>query len=300
MRGVAVLLLLLAAAGCGGDPADDVAIGSPAASPQAVGGCPAEFTADDREPWVPERPTTETDGRLVPDADPVEATICRYGALREEPSQLAGQVVLEQGLDRIRHDLLLPRKLDGQSIACTAAGGPRVPHLLRLRYADGELWVSTTQDVNSCEDTGNGDFVSAVYAGAQVAASYDAQAWVPAPPRRGPCSAGTSGRLGQERTLVPNGWTSVQVCRDDAPPTELPTDEAERVAQILQEVGTTAGTSGCGGQPRTSYSLVFRYPAGPPVTVGFLPGCEPPLSNRSLDAQPTERQVAELEQLLAP
>ena len=301
MRRLAVLLLLLAA-GCGGAPADNLTAPSPAAPPQPVAGCPDEFVAGDSEPWVPERPTTDTDGRLVPDADPVEATICRYGALREEPSLLDGEMTLEGGLDRIRHDLLLPRKLDGASRACTAIGGARVPHLMRLSYADGDLWISSVQDANSCEDTGNGDFVSGAYLGDDLAASYDAGAWSLAR-RDGSCLALGHGRAGQEEALVPDGWVSLSVCTPSSqgepqPARELEQDAAQRVADVMGGLSPRPDSSGCQGPSRQSYNLTFGYPEGPPVSLWFAAGCDPALHNGSLEAEVSQEKQAELEDLL--
>jgi len=159
---------------------------SPAASPvpeaAAPDSCPAGFPVGDT-PWVPAPPTTQTDGRLAPDADPVTAVVCRYRAVGRAPSEdgpspLAGEVVLVGGLPRVRQDLVLPRRLPGQSADCTVVGGPLVPHLVRFDYADGSLWVSAVQDANACQDSGNGEFVTSTSLGDALAASYDAGTWV--------------------------------------------------------------------------------------------------------------------------
>ena len=109
--------------------------------------------------------------------------VCRYqgvgpAASADGSAPLVGEVALVGGLDRVRRDLVLPRRLPGQSADCTVVGGPLVPHLVRFDYADGFLWVSAVQDVSSCQDSGNGAFVTSTYLGDALAASYDAGAWV--------------------------------------------------------------------------------------------------------------------------
>lgn len=318
MTRTAALLLGLALAGCG-TPAGDVAAPPTAATGTtdlAPVSCPATFPApDDRpaEPWVPAPPTTETPGRLVPDADPVSAVVCRYdpGAFPEPgdaAAPLVGEVALTAGLDRVRHDLLLPARLSGQDRACTLIGSALVPHLVRLDYADGSLWVSALRDANSCTDSGNGAFVTGAYLGEQLSRSYDSAAWATPPePPAGSCLSGGRGRAGQERAVVPDGWTSMTACRsageDGAPPAPaVALDRAvgEQVVRVLDEVVTRPGGGTCDGPYDEAYDLLVTYPEGPPVQVAFSPGCVPSVRNGSLDGEPTADQTARLRSLLAP
>lgn len=299
MRRLVPALLLVLLTGCGSDQVGQPDTGFPYLEPEQVEGpiCPKAFDESAETPWVPAPPSTETPGRLVLDADPVEAVVCRY-----IPEGEVEQRELTDGLDRIRHDLLLPQKLSDQTRACTLIGGTPVPHLMHLRYADGDGWVSATEEPNSCTDSGNGEFVSASYLGGQLAASYDAGAWVAAPEPRG-CTGDGRGRLGQERTLVPTGWSSLHVCRPAGSgldqPREVPRASADQVAALLQEVETEPGSGGCSGTLRTTYDLLFSWPDGPPVHVSYLPGCEPSMRNGSLDGAPTAAQGERLESLLA-
>lgn len=220
MRRLAPALLLVLLAGCGTERAGQPDTGFSYLEPEPVDApllCPDTFDESAGTPWVPAPPSTETPGRLVPDADPVEAVVCRY-----TPEGEVEQRDLTEGLDRVRHDLLLPEKRAGESRPCTLIGGRDVPHLLYLRYADGDLWVSATQEPNSCTDTGNGDFVSSVHVGDRLAAAYDEGAWPPAPQPDG-CLISRAGRLGQEKTLVPDGWESLLVCVKDTAKAEPPT-----------------------------------------------------------------------------
>lgn len=308
MRRLAPALLLVLLAGCGTEQAGQPDTGFSYLEPEPVEApltCPDDVDETSDTPWVPAPPSTETPGRLVPDADPVEAVVCRY-----TPEGEVEQRGLTDGLDRIRHDLLLPEELPGQSRPCTLIGGRNVPHLLYLRYADGDLWVSATQEPNSCTDTGNGEFVSSVHLGDRLAAAYDAGAWPPAPQPDG-CLISRAGRLGQEKTLVPDGWESLVVCRKQPPleppapaeparpaPRELAPDAAARVADLLNALSGTPDASACSGPAGNGYDLLFRYADGPPVHLWWLRDCDPPLHNGSLQATPTDSQSDELEALL--
>lgn len=166
--------------------------GPTAVPPADAAPCPAEYettgldTAADTaadpataQPWVPAPPGTQTDGRLAPDADPVEVVLCRYAAVTTGRAGLDGPPVrISADLQRVRTDLQVPARV-AQDRACTSEG-PQVPYLARLTYADGDLWISSTDTANGCAATGNGVFVSGSSRGGQLAASYDAGAWVPA------------------------------------------------------------------------------------------------------------------------
>lgn len=301
---LALALLLPACAGPAGEdragPSSSAASSSPTPTAAALDGCPAAFPLLPGDVWVPAPPSTGTPGRLVPDADPVEALLCRYRGVAPErqdgETALEGQVRLTDGLDRIRTDLLVPAQLPGQDRACTLIGAPRSPHLLRLRYADGELWVSATQEVNRCTGTGNGAFLSSAYLGDRLAEAYDARAWRPAGAASEPCRGGP-GRAGQERALVPDGWTALVVCEQDAARGVDPSWAAQ-VAGLLGEVATRPDTGGCSGEAGAERQLVFRYAAGPDVVVTWLPGCEPSLMNGSLSAALTPAQTELLGVLL--
>lgn len=311
--GVTAVLLLT---GCGpvpvevgrptGPPLELSAPAGPAVGPPTQdGACPAEFPGDE-SPWVPEVPTTETAGRLVPDADPVRAVVCRYGDLGlARPPQavpLVGTAEVTQGLDRIRRDLSLPEAVDGRGRVCTQIGWPVVPHLVRLDYADGSLWLSAVTEANSCTDSGNGDFVTNAYLGDRLAAAFDSGRW-PAAPEVSRCFSGAGGRAGQEQRLVPDGWTSAVVCTSvlnavPPPPEPLPEDRARRVVELLEDAELAPGSGGCSGGTNQSYDVLFRYPEGNPVTVGLHVGCEPPVRNGSLDGRLDAGQQAALDDLL--
>ena len=291
MRRTSLLLAaVLVLAACGQDD-PPVVTGTPP-SPSAVDGCPERYAADDAEPWVPAAPTTETPGRLVPDADPVEALVCRYG----QSSRLEGEVVLRTGLDRVRTDLLVPARVEGAERICTLVGGGVVPHLLRLRYADGQLWLSAVQEPNRCQAAGNGEFVSSAYLGELLADAYGSATWPQADPD--PCGRERSGRAGQERALAPAGWTSLVVCGEDGSRREVAPERAQQVASLLGQLETRPGADACQGTPTSTDRLVLTYATGPPVEVRWTPACEPSLRNGSLSAAPTSAQTELLGVLL--
>jgi hypothetical protein len=286
-RTCALVAAVLVLAACAEGPQGSA---TPTETPSAAAGCPESFPAPDGDPWVPAEPTTETPGRLVPDADPVEALVCRYGDVFEvDTAALQGEVVLERGLDRIRTDLLVPARVEAAERACTQIGGGQVPHLVRLRYADGELWLSAVQDPNRCTGTGNGDFVSSAYLGDRLAQAYDTAAWPAQDPD--PCARGGLGRAGEEGALVPGGWASLVLCEEDGRARELPADRAVQVADLLAQLHGQPGTNACEGVPTAVRRLVFGYEQGPPSVVVWTPGCEPSLGNGSRSALPTPAQT---------
>lgn len=308
-RSAVLLAVMLVAVGCGGasEPAGPApAGGGPAAGPATQdGACPAVYPAVDG-PWVPELPSAETDGRLVPDADPVLAHICRYTGRQNSgdpvPLELIGQADVRAGLAAVQRDLHLPALLEGAERSCTDVGGEVVPHLVRFDYADGSVWVSAAQEPNSCTDSGNGAFTTGIQLGDRLAVAFDTGHW-PAAPQPAGCFSGAGGRAGQEQQLVPDGWTSMTVCQralnDPGPPPRLlDAATADRVVALLDDAVLAPGSGGCSGGDNTYFDLLVGYPGGNAVTVGVNIGCDPPLRNGSLDAVLDADDQAKLAELL--
>jgi hypothetical protein len=228
--GLLVAVLLLTA--CGQQP-DRLGSEEPGAV-AAAQPCPEAL---DRDAPVPAQPAAALSAQLAPDEVPQAVLVCQYGdAQGRGTAALEGARELSGGLDALPGDLAVPAGTD--SGPCTAMGGPLVPYLVQLRYAEQVVWLRTHDEVNGCALVTNGAFTSGTYLGGQVAASYDAGAWVEAPSRRvgGPtsdCPAGPSARAGQEQELVPAGWNEVVVCRSS-------------------QAGSTATTLPAGG--RTTWS----------------------------------------------
>lgn len=289
-RAAALLGAVVLLASCGSSGGEGTATGA-APSARATDGCPDRWAGSGAAPWVPTPPVTETPGRLVPDADPVEALVCRYDA----SGALEGDVVLQEGLDRIRTDLLVPARVEGAAGTCRPTGGQTAPHLLRLRYADGDLWLSAVQRDDACTTSGNGDFVSSAYLGSALERSYRAGSWVP--PDLDRCALGGPGRAGQERALLPPGWTSLAVCGDDGSVREVAADRAEQVGALLAQLAAQPAPASCDGSAASLSRLGAAYAEGPPVVLWWTPGCEPSIRNGTLSAALTPAQT-ELLQLL--
>ena len=296
MRRTALVLGAVLLTSCGGSDGEGIATGIPP-SPSATDGCPERWAGTGAEPWVPAPPTTETPGRLVPDADPVEALVCRYGDLTgADSAALEGDVLLRDGLELVRTDLLLPERVEGRQQACTQVGGAVVPHLVRLRYADGELWLAGVQEPNGCTESGNGAFTTSAYLGDRLAEALRSGSWPQPDPA--PCAKGRQGRAGQEQALAPPGWTALVVCAEDGAGREVAPDRAEQVVSLLGQLETRPGTNACDGVPTSSSRLVLSYADGPPVELRWTPGCDPSLGNGSLSAVPTPAQTELLQVLL--
>jgi hypothetical protein len=183
--------------------------------------------------------------------------------------------------------------------------------LLGLSYAGGgRLWVATQDEPNNCVDSSNGTFVSQESFGRQMTASYKASAWrseaaslpKPAPgaphvqvvPPPNPCSYIHTGRLGQEKTMVPDQPIHLLICRDGPSPSSsthksVGVDSGfDDVIAALNKPHTKPFGGGClgGGKPGdVLYELVFSYRDGPPVWVVVWPACRPSIENNSLQAQ---------------
>lgn len=291
--GAVMITAGLAVSACGQrESAPGAAGDSPAARTLDV--CPDRHLGSGKQPWVPAPPMAAAEDRLVPDADPVEAVVCRYRALGGEADELGadsggleGEVRLEGGLSRVRTDLLWPAEVEGSQRVCTTTGGSLTPYLVRLRYPGGVVWLSTVQEANGCSPTGNGAFVSAVPSADHWAQAYGSASW-PAP-GADPCRTRT-GRSGEERSLVPHGWTTLLVCGEDGSRREVGADRAGRIADLLDRVQTRPGTNACSGQPTIVERLVFTHAEGPPAVVTYMPGCEPSVGNGSLSASLTPEQ----------
>jgi hypothetical protein len=274
--------------------------------------CPANpgGGTDGTEVVVPARPGVDTGGRLVPRETPRRAVVCRYALDRYDPAQGQGPTwtlradELAGGLDRLADDLWwFPSAPPGWRPACALmARSHPVNYLIGLQYPGGTVWVATPGD-GECGVTTNGDLVSDRPAGDRVERSLDARTWVP--PRATPaadqdrlCRAGAeAGRHGQDDVLVPPAPVELLVCRQtddqtaDGRPVYSTGTLRDGVAEFAAQLSSgrtvpDTGTRGCSA-PRgvtATYKLVFRYAEGPPVGIGALIGCDPPLLGATVKA----------------
>ncbi|MFL6239689.1 MAG: hypothetical protein ACJ735_09415 [Actinomycetes bacterium] len=277
--------------------------------------CPQVF--DILHNRVPAPVRVDAGTRLVPPRVlPTAALVCSYpsGRGRSNLWHLAGRRTLHADLGLLVNDLTwLPPKLIGQGRVCTAAGGPWTNYLIALTYpGGGRLWLATADEPNSCNDSSNGVFVTLADFGRQVTASYAAGQWrelpKPSPSRLAghpnPCSPGRDGRIGQETRMVPDGPTSVHICRTvfgHEPATyreEILGSGFADLVSALNGPHTKASGGSCfggGTEGDVIYSVVFHYSEGPPVSVSVFPHCRPAIDNRSLQADDASAVVPLLE-----
>ncbi|MGI9009154.1 MAG: hypothetical protein ACR2FU_23705 [Streptosporangiaceae bacterium] len=265
-------------------------------------GCPAQYAR--AAPWVPATASgVPTMARLAPRRTPISAVICGYDGMNigaQAGWKLSGRRVLHGGLAGLAAELAWqPRKVAGQSIACSLVGGSQVNYLIGLTYhGGGRLWVAATQDPNDCVGSSNGEFTSFAVIGGLVAKSFKSGHWparIPASCRAG----GTGGRLGQDRVIVPAGATSLSICGDHGGPT-LTTGYAG-LATALNALPTRPSDRQCSMIPHDHgrlYTLVFGYPQGPAVQVIVNSGCDPAIDNGSLQSASARTIVPMIARLL--
>lgn len=263
--------------------------GSEKQAASAAAACPASYV--EKAPWVPVQHTRiDRHARLTPQNIPTAALMCAYAGDNTYDKQsgwkLSRQRALRAGFDRLGAELAWqPRRRTDQSIACTTAGGKQTNYLLRLSYPDGTgMWVSVTDEVNSCVDSSNGDFVSWGSVGLNATRAFRSGQWPK--PAAATCQAAHVGRLGQETTMVPPGSTSVTICTEDGPGRTYTSGYGDLVA-ALNGLPTTLSTRGCGPSPEgpdAFHRLIFSYPQGPGVSISILTGCLPEVDNLSLQS----------------
>ncbi|MFC0557188.1 hypothetical protein ACFFHJ_40480 [Planotetraspora thailandica] len=256
-------------------------------------------------PAVSDIPGAE--GTLVPGA-PVTALICAYPGQNSAPGgeRLAGTRTLEgEHAGGMARDLaFLPVGATGTG-ACTAMGGPMTNYLIRFTYADGRSsWVGSADEVNKCTVTTNGTAASNTYVGDRITAAYRNGTWTAAK-AKDPCTTWKA-RRGQDTSMVPEGATSVTVCRQDprggrSPRADYGSDVATSLASALNALEARSSEGFCEGSGKPaaggSYRLVFGYPDGPAVGVMILLDCRPAVDSGLLQADVDDRVIREVTRL---
>ena len=287
--------------------AGEALTGADPVTPQGPGtaeplACPARYAHP--APWVPAKPHgVPARERLAPRRVPRSAVICGYDGSNIGPAagwKLSGRRVLRGSLAGLSAELTWqPRKHPGQDFACTEVGGTQVNYLIGLTYPGrGRLWVAATRDPNDCVDSSNGEFTSFGVIGGLVTRAFKSGRW----PARHPASchdAGTGGRLGQDRAMVPPGATSVSICGGHGGPTL--TSGYAGLAAALNALPAKASDRQCSmapGHHGRSYSLLFGYGEGPVVRVNVSSGCFPAIDNGSLQSGSARAIVPIISRLL--
>ncbi|WP_146607383.1 hypothetical protein [Spongiactinospora gelatinilytica] len=264
-------------------------------APAVPATCPQRWGGADTGGWVPAAARVEGAGETLVPGAPVEALICAYPGLNYKPGgeRPAGTRTLTTGTRAMLHDIAYLPVGSGPG-ACTAMGGPTTNYLIRFAYPDGSaLWLGSAEEVNSCVVTTNGTVRSGAYIGRNITAAYRTGTWLPV--RQTDACEGTTGRRGEEDTMVPGEPVSVTVCRQGSPTKTWPhrkygAREAAALAGPLNARHAWKTANGCQGPPddEGTFRLIFGYRDGPPVDIWFTSGCTPPIDNGALQADGTE------------
>lgn len=221
--------------------------------------------------------------QLVPDTSPQRGVVCFYS--HTDHGRLTGSRVLSAaGLPALAGLSWSSRLVLGPCLANLAATDGDF-YLVGLSYRSARAWLLVPG--MHCAASSNGTF-SAGNLRVSADSAYRTGAWPdPADDDRTSCIA-HSGRLGQEKQMVPGTPISLTVCRNSSTGVMVSALDAERIRSALNGLGTAPaqGIFGCGrrGSPTTLYGLIFRYSAGPSVDVTVPEGCRPAVFNGSLQA----------------
>ncbi|MEO5746127.1 MAG: hypothetical protein ABIQ53_16280, partial [Terracoccus sp.] len=306
-------------------PATTRAVATVQTLPDGGLGCPATIT-DPAGLTVPQ-PPSGIDGaaRLLPDRPPTSMVVCAYPVLDLElgtgdtsspplgpPFRIARRTVATSTQRAQITELLAwaPR-----------GGGPPGPCTLMIRnesvYLVGALygadstaavWVAAKSDANVCSPATNGEFVARNGVGNVVESIVNGPDTDPLPSTDSVCSA-SLGRLGDDRSLAPQGAPRVTVCRpgrNSRIPTALDADQSAKVVAALRALSTSPSTHVCspadGAQNsrQRAFRLVLRYPTGPPAEVDVDPGCRPEVIGSGLQADDASGVVKLIDQWSKP
>lgn len=270
-----------------------------------VPACPARLKAAPQSE-NPLPPVNGISSRLVPATPVKSALLCSYLGTNMDPiadQRLSASRTLTSGLSTMVQDLRwLPPRIDGQSVNCTAMGGPQTNFLLALILTDGTTaWVAAAEDPNSCVQASNGTFTAFANIGSELAATMKTGQW---PGRKifpgDPC-AGT-GRYGQQSRLVPAGAVGLDICRSTGGPFQTiahVTGGFGALVDALNGKPTTTSTNSCSiSTTGLTYNLTFRYASGPPVEVRYIKGCVPAIDNSSLQSTDDGHLIPQIEELI--
>jgi hypothetical protein len=255
--------------------------------------------------------------RLVPVETPTRVVVCAYIAPRSpefkgSPVATSGAVTLTGNLAGVATDLTwVPPSIPGQQESCTSnlAATDGDEYLIGLNYSGATVWVAAHG--NHCSGATNGRFNTNENIAGWAASWYRAGHWVSAQPQLSSpqatgltvCEQGLSGRLGQQKALVPPGAITVQACEGKAATPVEPIAGHQDLLTALAKLKTTpVANSTCnpGSKPFGYYVLRFGYAQGPPVDINIItnggPACF--LNNGSLEAGRVETVLPALQRLL--
>lgn len=278
------------------------ALGSSGSKPAALT-CPASVRTSTDRPWVPSvTDAVDTENRLAPDRLPTDVIVCAYAGSGKGPQParkpLTGDKHVNGGIDEVVDTVgYLPRKIASQEHCPAPLRNEDDGYfLLGLAYVDGTEWIATSANLCSPTPTTNGSFDSSAPLWIDLRQAYRSGSW-PAPDPSVPCASRGQGRSGQEESLVPVGYTSVELCKTVGERQDQVRHpgraESDGVVAALDRLATAPMTTagGCfgwyaSGADDVEYRLVFHYPVGADVVVVVATSkdCDPPIGNGSLQS----------------
>ena len=317
VTGVAAALALVA---CGTTTAPQAGETSLATGPvrpvtsqpvEADGGlrCPESIdsAAVDKPVPVPQKPQgVDGTGRLLPDRDPTSLVVCGYPAADimkpvSAPFRLAERTVANRAQRSALVEALTwsPRDTGAQRV-CTLMAGNETAYLVGAAYGDAIVWVGALADANACSTSTNGDFRS----GPGPAVVLDQLFGSRTPPSGvAECNRASWGRLGDERSLAPEGTPTATVCREAADGTvkvaQLDAAKSAEVVAAVRALPTKPTGQTCQGPDKPStgrFTLLLTYAVGPPVRLTIDPDCAPAVLGSNLESADASSLVELVEQ----
>jgi hypothetical protein len=279
--------------------------------------CPRSIPTSTDRPSVPDtKDPVDTEGRLAPDRLPTKVVVCFYAGdgkgAQPLRKPLTGSKALTGQLDAMVDTIAyLPPKIASQAHCPTRLVHQDDPeYLLGLTYLDGVEWISTVDSVCSPTPTTNGSFDSSALLATELQLAYRSGSWPTPDPRRA-CLPRGMGRRGQQSSVVPDGYSSLDVCRTTAG-TDVTAEirpssgDTHDIVAALNALPTSpmTGPGDCfgwyaSGAEDVGYRLVFHYPIGADAAVDVEtgPDCHPPISNGSLQSSDLSALLPLLERL---
>lgn len=320
MTGAAVSALALSACGSTptpGETGDVVGTLRPMTTqpmgPDGALDCPASLASAEGM-TVPEKPQgVDGSARLLPDRKSQSLVVCGYPVMDvmatkplAAPFRLHKRTVAtEAQRAQVVQALTWAPRWNKLPRACTAMAGNETAYLVGAAYGDAIVWVAAKADANSCSTSTNGDFTS----GAPLGITLDGMFGARRPPSEvaGACNTWSWGRLGDDRSLAPDGDPRVTVCRTSASgatkATQLDGSQSAEVVNAVRALATRPTGQTCEGSGKATdsrFSLVLTYAVGPAVRINVDPECDPAVLGSNLESADAGDLVELVEQWSPP
>ncbi|WP_020143095.1 hypothetical protein [Terracoccus sp. 273MFTsu3.1] len=272
--------------------------------------CPESVAAAavDKPVPVPQKPQgVDGAARLLPDRDPTSLVVCAYPVVDimkpiQPPFRLAKRTVASDGqrVELVEALTWSPRD-SGARRVCTLMAGNETAYVVGASYGDAVVWVSALADANACSTSTNGDFRS----GPGPAVVLERMFGTRTPPSADvvACNRTSWGRLGDDRSLAPEGDPTATVCRDAADgtvkATPLDATQSAEVVAALRALPTRPTGQTCQGRDNPGngrFTLLLTYAVGPPVRLTVDPDCAPAVLGTNLESADASSLVELVEQ----